>query len=69
MAKPIPTTLEGALGALSRKVDDLGRHTHPGLVGEPVEIVGDRSSDTVAILTQLLAALDAASIITDNTTG
>lgn len=71
MATPIPSDSQAMIRDLAQKVARLGNHKHPGtvVVTEPEEITGDRSSDTVDILRQVLAALDAAGIIVDNTTG
>ncbi|TXH10476.1 MAG: hypothetical protein E6R04_05225 [Spirochaetes bacterium] len=72
MAKPIPSDPEAILRDLGDKVRAAGRHRHPEYVrrsATPQVIAGSRSADTVAILTELLAALDAAGIIDDTTTG
>jgi hypothetical protein len=71
MAVPIPSDPTAQIRHLAQRVDELSRHRHPGtpVIAEPAIIAGDRSSDTVAILTAVLAALDAASIIVDQTTG
>lgn len=71
MAKPIPSDPDDVLRDLGNRVRALGRHSHPEHVrrsSTPPPIVGSRSGDTVAILTQLLAALDAAGMIDDTTT-
>lgn len=67
MARPIPQDGPTAMARLVQEVDRLKRHTHPGLVYDPVTIDGPRS-DPAAILEQLLGALDAAGIIIDDTT-
>ena len=67
MAKPVQTDLSGKLIALSRRVDDLAKHSHPGTVRQPATITGDRS-DVEAILGQLLDAFGADGLIIDETT-
>jgi hypothetical protein len=67
MSKPVPTTFEGQLKELSRRVDDLGKHSHPGMVRQPVAITGLRSN-TASVLAQLLDALAADGLIVDETT-
>ena len=69
MARSIDTTGDQALRTLKRTVDGLTRHTHPGIVTDPEPITGSRSGATASVLAQLLAALDAAGIIDDQTTG
>jgi hypothetical protein len=72
--RPIPTTAEERLTRLGRDVEALKKR--PGaaagalvLPALPNVISGSRSTNTVAILTELLATLDALGIIVDNTTG
>lgn len=67
MSRPVETTVEGKLSELSRKVADLGKHTHPGQVRQPVTITGPRS-DVEAVLGQLLDALATDELIIDETT-
>jgi hypothetical protein len=72
MAKPIPSDPDAIMRDLGRRIREQGRHTHPEFVrrlSTPPPIAGSVSADTVAVLTQLLAALDAAGIIDDTTTG
>lgn len=72
MGTPIPADSEGVMRDIGRRLRAADRHHHPEYVrrsATPPPIVGSRSIDTVAILTQLLAALDAAGIIDDTTTG
>lgn len=66
MAKPVPRTFEERLKDLSRSVTQMQRHSHPGVVTQPAVIDGSVSDP--ATLAALLAALDAAGIIIDETT-
>lgn len=66
MAKPIQTGIEGQLRDLSRKVDDLGKHSHPGMVRQPATITGSRAN-TASMVAQILDALAADGLIIDET--
>lgn len=72
MATPIPSDPEAVMRDVGMRLRAAGRHQHPEYVrrsATPPPITGSRSSNTVAVLTQLLAALDAMGIIDDDTTG
>lgn len=73
MARPIPTTAEEHLQRLAQDVAMLRKQPSPSnvlhLPSTPTPITGSRSTNTVSVLTQLLAALDALGIIDDDTTG
>ena len=72
MGVPIPSDPDAMMRDIGRRIRENSRHGHPEYVrrsSTPSPITGSRSGDTVSVLTQLLAALDAAGLIDDTTTG
>lgn len=72
MATPIPSDPDAVMRMVGERLRAAGRHKHPEYVrrsATPAPVTGSRSVDTVSVLTQVLAALDAAGMIDDQTTG